>query len=238
MKFNNNKMTFKSPLNYFNLLIVVAFFSFFQINSLKAQSSIQSNESNTEDLDWNVGTSDLKIKEKELTKEEKEFAIQTELEWQKWEKENAPKISTPTYSIENSTEEVETNKIKSPTEILMSTLIGNWEGFYGGSKAYINFKENKTVVINTSIFSNIPSASGRDHTQLYYEIDASQSPYRLIFYNRDKEIKGVFRIQDNNQITICHNFKNDEQPTEIDNKYTTFTLYKVEKKENQNEEVE
>lgn len=231
MKFNNNKTKSKSLLHYFNLVVVLASFSFFQPTSLKAQNSIQSNESNTEELDWNVGTSDLKIKEKELTKEEKEFAIQTELEWQKWEKENAPKISTPTYSVENSTEnsteESETNRVKSPTEILISALVGNWEGFYGGSKAYINFKENKTVVINTSAFSNIPSASGRDHTQLYYEIDASQSPYRLIFYNRDKEIKGVFRIQDNNQITICHNFKNDQQPTEIDTKYTVMTFYKL-----------
>lgn len=225
MKFNNNKTTFKNPLSYFNLLIVITFFSFFQINSLKAQTSIQSNESNTEEVDWNVATTE--IKEKELTKEEKEFALQTELEWQKWEKENASQISTPTYNAENSIEETQTNKVKSPTEILMSTLVGNWEGFYGGSKAYINFKENKTVVINTSAFSNIPSASGRDHTQLYYEIDASKSPYRLIFYNRDKEIKGVFRIQDNNQITICHNFKNDEQPKEIDNKYTVINFYKL-----------
>lgn len=112
----------------------------------------------------------------------------------------------------------------------MSNLIGNWEGFYGGSKAYIEFKENKTVVINTSVFSNVPSASGREHTQLYYEIDASQSPYRLIFYNRDKEIKGVFRVNDTNQITLCHNFKNNEQPQEIDNNYTIFTFYRLENK--------
>ena len=199
------------------LLFVFVLFSLFQMNFAKAQNSIQSKPT-TEELDWSVGTT-------ELTEEEKIQAKQTALDWEKWDAEHPAEA---TKAIQEQKENAESNKVKSPNEILISTLIGTWEGFYEGSKAYINFKENKTVVINTSVFSNIPSASGREHTQLYYEIDASQSPYRLIFYNRDKEIKGVFRIQDNNQITICHNFKNNEQPKEISNKYTLLTFYKLE----------
>ncbi len=203
------------------LFIAFILFSFFQMNFTKAQTAIQVNESNTEELDWNVGTT-------ELTEEEKKLAEETDLAWHKWDAEHPNATVTVIYEEKVN---AESNKVKSPNEILRSALIGKWEGFYGGRKAYINFKENKTVVMNTSAFSNIPSTSGREHTQLYYEIDASQSPYRLIFYNRDKEIKGVFRIQDNNQITICHNFKNDEQPQEISNKYTTISFYKLETQE-------
>ncbi|PIY13281.1 MAG: hypothetical protein COZ18_00160 [Flexibacter sp. CG_4_10_14_3_um_filter_32_15] len=225
MKSNNKKtiQSRKSNLqNYSSLLFVLAFLFFFQINSAKAQNAIQSSETTTtEELDWNVDTTE----KTELTQEEKELAQQTEAGWENWDAEHPSETSVIIYDDE---ETKETNKVKSPTEILMSALVGNWEGFYGGSKAYINFKANKTVVINTSMFSNIPSASGREHTQLYYEIDASKSPYRLIFYNRDKEIKGIFRINDNNQITICHNFKNDEQPQNIDNKYTVINFSKIE----------
>ncbi len=208
------------PLSFLGLLVV---FVLFQFNYVEAQNTIQSNEKTNEEASWNLPVVE------ELTQEEKELAEKTALGWEKWDAENPSESSTVLYEQE---ELKETNKAKSPNEVLMSTLIGNWEGFYGGSKAYINFRENKTVVINTSIFSNLPSASGREHTQFYYEIDASKSPYRLIFYNRDREIKGVFRIQDNKQITICHNFKNNEQPQEIDNKYTIMNFYKLEEKVN------
>ncbi len=212
-------------LNYFNLLIVVIFFSAFQVNPLRAQNNTnQSNKTTDQDEDWNVATTD----QGNLTKEEKELAQQTALGWEKWDAANPSEASVVMYDIE---EEEQKNKIKSPNQVLMSALIGNWKGFYGGSKAYINFNKNKTVVINTSVFSNLPSASGREHTQLYYEIDASKSPYRLIFYNRDKEIKGVFRLNDNDKITLCHNFDNKEQPQEIDNKYTIINFSKVEIKE-------
>ncbi|WP_338762324.1 hypothetical protein WAF17_17405 [Bernardetia sp. ABR2-2B] len=223
MKFNNKKSPRYELLNYFTLLFILVFCSFFQINSVEAQNAVQANETDTEELDWNVGGT----KNNELTKEEKELAQQTALGWEQWDKEHPSETSVIIYDAEKS---VETNKVKSPNEILRSTLIGNWEGFYGGSKAYINFKENKTVIINTSVFSNIPSASGREHTQLYYEVDASQSPYKLTFYNRNKEIKGVFRINDNNQITMCHNFNTDEEPKEINNKYTLINFYKLESK--------
>ncbi|WP_338814488.1 hypothetical protein V9L05_04120 [Bernardetia sp. Wsw4-3y2] len=219
MKYNNKNTRPSKSINYFILLIVLVIFFGFQINSVNAQNTIESNETVTEILNWNVETTE----NNEATKEEKELAEQTALGWDKWDAEHPTESSTIIYD-----EEVENNKVKSPTEVLRSALIGNWEGFYGGSKAYINFKENKTVVINTSVFSNVPSASGREHTQLYYEIDASQSPYKLTFYNRNKEIKGVFRINDNNQITICHNFNTTEQPKEIDNKYTVINFYKLE----------
>ncbi|WP_375559655.1 hypothetical protein ACE193_18240 [Bernardetia sp. OM2101] len=226
---SSNKTTeqikLSKSLNYSSLLIVVAFFSFFQINSVKAQS----NEVAAEDLEWNVEEKD----NNGLTQEEKELAKQTELGWEKWDAEHPSESSVIIYENEQSKE---TNKIKSPNEILMETLVGNWEGFYGGRGAYITFKENKTVILNTSVFSNIPSASGREHTQFYYEIDASQSPYRLIFYNRDREIKGVFRINDTNQITICHNFNSNEQPKEIDNKYTIINFSKIENKKEEETE--
>lgn len=221
MKYYNKNLAFSNLPHYFSLLIITSFFSFFQVNAATAQTSIQSNETPSQELDWNVPTT-------ELTEEEKKLAEQTALGWAKWDAENPNEASTVIYESE---EAKESNKVKSPNEVLKDALIGSWEGFYGGNKAYIIFNENKTVVINTSVFSNVPSASGREHTQLYYEIDASKSPYRLIFYNRDKEIKGVFRIQNNNQIILCHNFKNEEQPQEIDNKYTVFTLYKLENKE-------
>ena len=230
MESTNNKtqQLNSSNIYYFSLVIVLAFFSFFHVNSVAAQNSIQSNETSTEELDWNVGIAE----NNELTPEEQELARETALAWEKWDAEHPVKSAV----VISKEESKELNKVKSPTEILMSALVGYWEGFYGGSKAYINFKENKTVVINTSVFSNVPSASGREHTQLYYEIDASQSPYKLIFYNRDREIKGVFRILDNNQITICHNFKNDEQPKDIDNKYTIINFYKIENTKQQDQQ--
>lgn len=223
MKYNNKTEQSKLSklINYVSLLMI---FAFFQINSVEAQNAIQSNETTTEELDWNVAATE----NNELTQEEKELAQQTELGWDKWDAENPSESSVVIYDDE---EPKEPNKIKSPNEILRSVLVGNWEGFYGGRKAYITFKANKTVVINTSVFSNIPSASGREHTQFYYEIDASKSPYRLIFYNRDREIKGVFRINDTNQITICHNFNSEQQPQEIDNKYTLINFSKIKSEE-------
>jgi hypothetical protein len=220
---NKTEQLRSSKINYFNFLIALAFLAFFQINSVEAQNAIESNEATTEELDWNIATNQTN----QLTKEAKELALQTELSWAKWDAEHPSENSV---TIHDEEEVKESNKVKSPNEVLRSALIGNWEGFYGGGEAYITFKENKTVIINTSVFSNIPSTSGREHTQFYYEIDASQSPYRLIFYNRDREIKGVFRIQDNNQITICHNFNSDEQPKEIDNKYTVINFSKIETK--------
>ena len=216
---DNDKSKFLGE--YYLRIIMVLFFSLLQISVVRAQSFIQSNEETGQELDWNAETTN----KKSLTKEEKELAEQTAESWEKWDKANPSESSVIIYKQEYSEEG---NKIKSPNEILMNMLVGNWEGFYGGSKAYINFAENKTVVINTSVFSNVPSASGREHIQLYYEIDASKSPYRLIFYNRDKEIKGVFRINDTNSITICHNFNNDEQPGEIDSKYAVINFSKVE----------
>lgn len=218
-KFNNKKSNSSKLLNYSSFLVVLIFISFFQIAFTQAQS----NETNTEELDWGVEETE----KDELTQEEKELAEQTASGWEKWDEQHPTESSVVIYGNE---ETKETNKVKSPNEILREKLVGNWEGFYGGRGAYITFKENKTVVINTSVFSNIPSASGREHTQFYYEIDASKSPYRLIFYNRNREIKGVFRINNNNQITICHNFKNNEQPKEIDNKYTIINFSKIESK--------
>lgn len=219
MKANNKNKKLKSSTY---LLILIVIFSFFQAGVVKAQDTETTGETELNEADWNVASN-------QDTKQEAELAEQQKL-WDEWDAAHPSENLEGSVVIYEETEEKK-NRVKSPNEVLTETLIGNWEGFYGGSEAYISFKENKTVTINTSIFSNVPSASGKGYVQYYYEIDASKSPYQLIFYNRNREIKGVFRINNENSITICHNFKNDEQPQEIDNKYTIMNLSKVQAEE-------
>ena len=219
MKANNKNKKLKSSTY---LLILIVIFSFFQAGVVKAQDVETTGETELNEADWNVASN-------QDTEQEAELAEQQKL-WDEWDAAHPSENPESSVVIYEETEEKK-NRVKSPNEVLTETLIGNWEGFYGGSEAYISFKENKTVTINTSIFSNVPSASGKGYVQYYYEIDASKSPYQLIFYNRNREIKGVFRINNENSITICHNFKNDEQPQEIDNKYTIMNLSKVQAEE-------
>ncbi len=157
MNYNNKKnqqLRHFHSKKYFSILVVLSLFSFFQVSSVKAQTAIESNKSNqttieetVEELDWNVGT-EATIQD---DKKNEQLEEQTALGWEKWDAAHTSDGTTTVYEY-NEEEIKETKKVKSPNEILMASLIGNWEGFYGGSKAYISFKENKTVTINTSIF--------------------------------------------------------------------------------------
>ncbi|WP_291725463.1 hypothetical protein [Bernardetia sp.] len=228
MKFKHNSYLIRPKIKT-TLISVFSMVLCFLMGIANGQNVKSYDNTTTEDTDWNIATK----QDNTLTDEEKEQQEQQKL-WDEWDAKNASDLPENTVVIYGDVEE-EKNRVKSPNEILMETLVGNWEGFYGGSEAYINFRENKTVIINTSVFSNAPSASGKGYVQYYYEIDASKSPYRLIFYNRDREIKGVFRINNTNSITLCHNFKDDKQPKEIDNKYTILNFSKMQIEENNQE---
>ncbi|WP_338762326.1 hypothetical protein WAF17_17410 [Bernardetia sp. ABR2-2B] len=121
-----------------------------------------------------------------------------------------------------------------PNEILKETLEGAWEAFYNGRKTYITFNEDNSVIMRLGVRSNGSANTNEANTnydQMYYEIDASVSPYKLVIYNNEKEIKGLFRIVNDDQIITCHNFNSDYQPKEIDSDYTVLTLYRVKKED-------
>lgn len=122
----------------------------------------------------------------------------------------------------------------SPEQILKETLEGPWKAFYNGRKTYITFNSDNSVIMRLGVRSNGSANTSEYHTnydEMYYEIDASVSPYKLVLYNGEKEIKGVFRIINDDQIITCHNFKSDYQPKKIDDKYTVLNLYRVDEED-------
>ena len=130
---------------------------------------------------------------------------------------------------------VQTQDVRvTPEQILKETLQGPWKAFYNGTKTYITFNEDNSVIMRLGVRSNGSADTNEYNTnygEMYYEIDASVSPYKLTLYNGKKEIKGVFRIVNDNQIITCHNFKSDYQPKEIDDDFVILTLYRVDEKD-------
>lgn len=108
-------------------------------------------------------------------------------------------------------------------------LVGAWETELNGETNYFTFNEDNSLIVRSDVFSN-SSANTNDKQvgEMSYKINASTTPNQITIYRGNSVMKGVFRIDNSEKISLCLNMEdNDYQPTTFTDDYLIMTLYKV-----------